>query len=370
MVVFSCDACGDSLRKKDVKKHYQFKCRTCESLTCVDCKKQFWGDHYASHTQCITDEDFKYGLVSQHKDDKGQVKQNQWRSNIDNLLSNRSTYKHWVPILLEMQKYENVPRKKKPFMNWCRCTMKRFPLKVVEEIFDKLFEMNSKAQQIQQQHAPPSKNCHREGSMESKSGCNDKDGTEENGSMNVDFSDIDKRHAKDKKRKRQLNGDPQISTTGNAKNGNQNKNKRQKLVDSDNEVEKMDHDADGKGKNKKRHIASEDDIPEKEEDPNKGVKEEKFRLKKCVVQILVAKEEPVKIKRILKKVLAAYNVFIEARAASGRKGKAWSEQEVSAKLEKLTATNKAFKNCNGVIQLSATGKAKYVSKDGTVVESD
>lgn len=71
MVVFSCDACGDSLRKKDVQKHYQFNCRRCESLTCVDCKKQFWGDDYVAHTQCITDEDFKYGKVNQHKDDKG-----------------------------------------------------------------------------------------------------------------------------------------------------------------------------------------------------------------------------------------------------------------------------------------------------------
>lgn len=72
MVVFSCDACGESLRKKDVLKHYQFNCRRCESLTCVDCKKQFWGDEYAAHTQCITDEDFKYGLVGEHKCDKGE----------------------------------------------------------------------------------------------------------------------------------------------------------------------------------------------------------------------------------------------------------------------------------------------------------
>lgn len=68
----------------------------------------------------------------------GQMKQNQWRSHIGTLLSDRSTDKRWTAILLEMQKYENVPRKKKPFMNWSKCTMKRFPFKIVEEIFDKL----------------------------------------------------------------------------------------------------------------------------------------------------------------------------------------------------------------------------------------
>lgn len=169
MVVFGCDACGESLRKKDVQKHYQFNCRRCESLTCVDCKKQFWGDEYEAHTQCITDEDFKYGLVGEHKCDKGklaphsysvfsvlqptvmrdcmnvmgslvvgQKKQDLWISNIDDLLADRSTDKRFTPIFIEMKRYENVPRKKKPFLNWSKCTMKRFPYKVVEEAFDLL----------------------------------------------------------------------------------------------------------------------------------------------------------------------------------------------------------------------------------------
>ena len=39
MVFFTCDACGESLKKAQVEKHYKFKCRSCSVLTCVDCQK-------------------------------------------------------------------------------------------------------------------------------------------------------------------------------------------------------------------------------------------------------------------------------------------------------------------------------------------
>ena len=73
----------------------------------------------------------------------GQKKQDLWISNIDDLLANRSTDKRFTPIFIEMKKYENVPRKKKPFMNWSKCTMKRFPYRVVEEAFDLLVSIES-----------------------------------------------------------------------------------------------------------------------------------------------------------------------------------------------------------------------------------
>ena len=39
MVFFTCNACGESLKKAQVEKHYLHKCRQCEVLTCVDCHK-------------------------------------------------------------------------------------------------------------------------------------------------------------------------------------------------------------------------------------------------------------------------------------------------------------------------------------------
>ena len=39
MVYFTCDACGEQLKKPSVEKHYQQKCRDCYKLTCIDCLK-------------------------------------------------------------------------------------------------------------------------------------------------------------------------------------------------------------------------------------------------------------------------------------------------------------------------------------------
>ncbi|XP_022669011.1 uncharacterized protein C16C10.8-like [Varroa destructor] len=360
MVVFSCDACGDSLRKKDVQKHYQFNCRRCESLTCVDCKKQFWGDDYVAHTQCITDEDFKYGKVNQHKDDKGQIKQNQWRSNIDALLSDRSTDKRWTPILLEMQKYENVPRKKKPFMNWCKCTMKRFPLKVVEHVFDKLLEINAAMQQAQQ-GTGSTRNKTEEVQIRNS---NPARLTEEDiDEMEVDTNESKKGSKRDKKKSKQLNGNTENNNNANINNSH-NKKERKQVECSEHEDEM---DCDSRMEHEPQKKNSKCQQPEDDDSEPKIVK---FKLKKCIVYILLAKQEPVKMTRILRKVLNEYDQFLEERKASGSKGRTWSQHEISIKVKKIVTTSKLFKETNGAIQLSPIGKAKYASQDSAAVGSD
>ena len=43
MVSFSCDDCGDLLRKQQVDGHV-YKCRSgCRSVSCVDCNVSFYG---------------------------------------------------------------------------------------------------------------------------------------------------------------------------------------------------------------------------------------------------------------------------------------------------------------------------------------
>ena len=42
MVVFSCDGCGETLKKSQVDAH-AYKCRSCDSVSCVDCNVSFWG---------------------------------------------------------------------------------------------------------------------------------------------------------------------------------------------------------------------------------------------------------------------------------------------------------------------------------------
>ena len=39
MVFFTCNACGASLKKNQVEKHYLHQCRQCEVLSCIDCQQ-------------------------------------------------------------------------------------------------------------------------------------------------------------------------------------------------------------------------------------------------------------------------------------------------------------------------------------------
>ena len=45
MVVFSCDGCGEMLKKSQVDGHAN-RCRRCDSVSCVDCSVSFWGGTY------------------------------------------------------------------------------------------------------------------------------------------------------------------------------------------------------------------------------------------------------------------------------------------------------------------------------------
>ena len=57
MVFFSCDGCGEMLKKNQVDAHAR-KCRNCDSVSCVDCSVSFWGG-----------EDMSALLFEEHVDD-------------------------------------------------------------------------------------------------------------------------------------------------------------------------------------------------------------------------------------------------------------------------------------------------------------
>ncbi len=98
MVVFCCNACGESVKKNKVQQHYEQKCRNCHVLSCMDCGKDFAGDEYQAHTRlsliiyfvvsshsrplhsCVSEAEKYQGNLFQPKDkaNKGDVKQQQW----------------------------------------------------------------------------------------------------------------------------------------------------------------------------------------------------------------------------------------------------------------------------------------------------
>lgn len=81
MVFFTCGACGASLKKNQVEKHYQTECPRCEVLSCMDCGRDFYGDEYAGHTKCISEAEKYQGALlsdSARGPGKGERKQQEW----------------------------------------------------------------------------------------------------------------------------------------------------------------------------------------------------------------------------------------------------------------------------------------------------
>ncbi|KAG2465712.1 LYAR protein, partial [Polypterus senegalus] len=77
MVFFTCNACGESLKKAQVEKHLNI-CRKCECLSCIDCGKDFWGNDYLNHLKCMSENEKYGGKGYEAKSSKGDVKQQQW----------------------------------------------------------------------------------------------------------------------------------------------------------------------------------------------------------------------------------------------------------------------------------------------------
>ena len=79
--MFTCNACGVSVKKNRVDKHWQTECPGCEVLSCMDCGKDFYGDEYAAHTSCVTEaEKYQGALFKGEKGGhtKGEKKQLGW----------------------------------------------------------------------------------------------------------------------------------------------------------------------------------------------------------------------------------------------------------------------------------------------------
>jgi len=144
MVYFTCNACGASLKKNQVEKHYMNQCRSCEVLTCIDCQKDFPGDAYKEHTSCISENE-KYGgkgWQPKANANKGAKKQAAWLERLEVLLEklDSSLDKDVKLVLDAIQGYENIPRKRPKFINFCKNVLSRkFASASIEKTWD-LFE--------------------------------------------------------------------------------------------------------------------------------------------------------------------------------------------------------------------------------------
>jgi len=131
MVFFTCNHCGESLKKSAVEKHYQWKsCRGAPVfVTCVDCLKDFRAEEYVAHTKCMTEME-RYsakGYVIKPEKNKGAKKQEAWSESLQELTERPGIDNQSRQILRRIAAQTNVPRKKPKFINFLKSSMRIDP---------------------------------------------------------------------------------------------------------------------------------------------------------------------------------------------------------------------------------------------------
>ncbi|XP_074678226.1 cell growth-regulating nucleolar protein isoform X1 [Strix aluco] len=135
MVVFTCDACGESVKKAQVEKHVNI-CRNCQCLSCMDCGKDFWGDDYKEHVRCVS-EDQKYGGKDfEAKTNKGDAKQQEWIQKIHQVMKKPNISPKVRNVLEQMRAFDNIPRKKVKFQNWMKNSLRITDSTLQDQVWD------------------------------------------------------------------------------------------------------------------------------------------------------------------------------------------------------------------------------------------
>lgn len=161
MVVFTCNNCGDSVNKPKVDKHIQYECKRknfAVSFCCVDCLKDFNYETVRDHCQCVT-EDQRYsakGYVPKPSAEKGKRKQAGWVDIVQSVMNNKDLPNEQRQFLNTIAKFDNVPRKKNKFQNFCFSTAPAYRKKgyIIDQVFD-MIEAEYKAQLPQNSNEKP-----------------------------------------------------------------------------------------------------------------------------------------------------------------------------------------------------------------------
>lgn len=257
MVVFTCNTCGESVKKTAVEKHYMTKCRNCEVLSCMDCGKDFHGDAYKEHTQCVSENE-KYGgkdYKAPANSNKGEVKQQQWLQRLHQEAKEASKLNPQVAGLLNrVAEYPNVPRKKAKFENFMSNSLRVSNKLLIGQVWDifneagkKVFE-SAKKEKLDNQNAT-------ESTVQSQD--NDSKTDQSGDAASEPSENTDQSHEPKKKKKK----------------------KKDKLADVETEtVESNDSKPDKK--RKRRQEDPEFDIPAGEDSDKDDVKKTKKKKKK------------------------------------------------------------------------------------------
>jgi len=113
------------LKKAQVEKH-RYKCRRSQTMSCIDCNKDFHLEEYAAHTKCVS-ENQKYGGANYvSKTNKGEAKQEKWFEQVQRAIDSIDFKKdpRLKSILEQVKNYSNIPRKQQKFESFLKNSLK------------------------------------------------------------------------------------------------------------------------------------------------------------------------------------------------------------------------------------------------------
>ncbi|KAF6731781.1 Cell growth-regulating nucleolar protein [Oryzias melastigma] len=307
MVFFTCNACGESLKKAQVEKHVNI-CRGCQVLSCIDCGQDFWGDDYMNHVKCIS-EDQKYGGKGfEAKANKGDVKQQQWMQRIHEAMNKPGISPKLRDVLKQVSAYDNVPRKKAKFQNWMKNSLRISNTSLHDEVWDIIAAAVN---------APDATQQHTETVAEVQGNTN---GTQNQ----LDHEDVKNKKKMNKRERKearqQKNGkapkfvEEQVSQEQTESQAGKKKKdgKRKRKEAEDEEQNGVENETSAKKKIKVGTEANDAEMSDEADD--EAASQGKFHWKGTIVALLRrAPDQELSTKRLKKKVLAAYYSFTGER---------------------------------------------------------
>ncbi|KAK3520574.1 hypothetical protein QTP70_027332 [Hemibagrus guttatus] len=275
MVFFTCNACGESLKKAQIPKHTSM-CRGCQVLSCIDCGKDFWGEDYKSHVKCIS-EDQKYGGKNyEAKANKGDVKQQQWIQ------------------VRQLSSYSN-PIQKTDGQNWIKNSLKIYDSTLQDQVWEIFSSSERPANGAEQPvHASPPAQDTLEAKPEEKKK-NKRERKEER-----------QKNSKKKRTREEQNGENGVEELQKKKKRKRAEEEECVEEESSKKMKKRNEEECEESQNVEEVEEAEDDQEAQEKSNTKG----KFNWKGTIKAILrQAPEEGIALKKLRKKVLSAYYSF-------------------------------------------------------------
>ncbi|XP_063779352.1 cell growth-regulating nucleolar protein isoform X2 [Pseudophryne corroboree] len=321
MVFFTCNACGESLKKGQVDKHTAM-CRNCKCLSCIDCGKDFWGEEYKTHLKCISEEQKYGGKGFEGKAKKGDVKQQQWIERIYEAMNKPNISSNLKNILNQLSTFDNIPRKKTKFQNWMQNSLKIHSQTMQDQVWEIFSDATSTQNKAASSDTPKLSDA-----IEITS--------EASGTAEVTEKKKSKRERKEERQTKNKKEKKDLSSEGQAENGVEKKSKK-RVVEEESmgggDCKGRHEESMGKKKKKRgNENIDEEQIPQKKKKKKHEEFEGKFNWKGTIKALLrQAPDHELPIKRLRKKVISQYY--------------ATSSETHKSEKELLSTFNKKIKN--------------------------